>query len=72
MMIQGDTRRIPFAGAGTTLVVAVELRCRAVGIELSPEYCRAAEQRLNRPHAQVQRAGNGEALPLFGDLIDTS
>jgi DNA modification methylase len=55
----------PFAGAGTTLVVAVELKCRAVGVELSPEYCRAAEQRLNRPHARVRRAGNGEALPLF-------
>jgi DNA modification methylase len=60
----------PFAGAGTTLVVAVELKCRAVGIEINPEYCRAAEQRLNRPHAPIPRAGNGETLPLFHS-IDT-
>lgn len=36
----------PFAGAGTTLVVARRLGRSYVGIELNPEYCRIALSRL--------------------------
>jgi DNA modification methylase len=36
----------PFAGSGTTLVAARQLRCRSIGIELSPEYARMAAERL--------------------------
>jgi DNA modification methylase len=41
----------PFAGAGTVLKVAKYLGRRAVGIELSPEYCTLARKRLNDPDA---------------------
>ena len=36
----------PFAGAGTSLLVAIEEGRNAVGIELNPDYCCMAEQRL--------------------------
>lgn len=37
----------PFAGAGTTLVVAARLGRRAIGIELNPEYVKLAEGRID-------------------------
>lgn len=38
----------PFAGAGTTLLVADRLQRNAIGIELNPEYAAMTRQRLER------------------------
>jgi DNA modification methylase len=43
----GDTILDPFAGAGTTLLVADRLQRRAIGIELNPAYTRLAMQRCH-------------------------
>lgn len=43
---EGDTVLDPFAGSGTTLVVAIDHGRHAVGIELNPEYAALARRRL--------------------------
>ena len=42
----GDTIFDPFAGTGTTLVVANQLQRRSVGIEIDPENIKCIQQRL--------------------------
>lgn len=42
----GDTVLDPFAGSGTTLVVANDMQRKAIGIEIVPEYVRSIEDRL--------------------------
>lgn len=43
---EGDTVLDPFAGSGTTLVVAKELRRNTIGIEIMPEYCEMAREKI--------------------------
>ena len=38
----------PFAGAGTTLLVARDEHCKAVGIEIEEKYCEIAAKRLSQ------------------------
>ena len=38
----------PFAGSGTTLLVATQHHRRSIGIELNPEYIKMAEKRLGK------------------------
>lgn len=45
---EGDTILDPFMGSGTTLVAAKLLNRNATGIEISPEYCKIAEERLRQ------------------------
>ena len=43
----------PFLGSGTTAIAAVQLGRNFIGIEISPEYCRIAEERLKCETAQM-------------------
>jgi DNA modification methylase len=54
----------PFAGAGTTVLVATALGRRGIGLDLSAKYLRMARWRVERPHAPVVRA----AAAARGDL----
>jgi DNA modification methylase len=49
----GDVVLDPFMGAGTTGVVAGKLGRQWIGIEINPEYCRMAEDRIARETAQL-------------------
>ncbi len=42
----GDLILDPFLGSGTTAVACKQLGRRFIGIEINPEYCKIAEQRL--------------------------
>lgn len=44
----GDTVLDPFAGSGTTLVVAHQIERNSIGIEIDPEYIKIIETRLKR------------------------
>ena len=44
---QGGTVLDPFAGAGTTAVSAKKHGRRYLGVDISPEYCETAQERLN-------------------------
>jgi DNA modification methylase len=59
----------PFAGSGTTLVVAEALGRRAIGLDLSREYLTLARRRIERPHAVVPRPGRADDLPLFREAV---
>jgi len=43
---KGDTVLDPMCGSGTTLKMAQKNKRNFIGIEISPEYCKIAEQRL--------------------------
>ncbi len=51
---EGGTVLDPFAGSGTTLLVAMRLGCRGIGIELNPEYAALACRRIGAEAAQVR------------------
>jgi site-specific DNA-methyltransferase (adenine-specific) len=44
----------PFAGSGTTLIAAYREDCRAIGIELDPDYFKMASHRIDKATAQLR------------------
>jgi modification methylase len=44
----------PFMGSGTTAIVAMGLKRNYIGIELSPEYCQMAQERILRNKNQSE------------------
>ena len=47
---EGDVVLDPMAGSGTTISAAIELKRKAVGIEISKEYCEGTHKRLELEH----------------------
>lgn len=58
----------PFAGAGTTGLVAAQQGRDFLGIELNPDYAAMAEQRIARWRANPAGALEGDADPIEGQL----
>jgi DNA modification methylase len=61
----GDIVLDPFAGSGTTCVAARRLDRRFLGIELNPEFCAVAHQRLaaTRPEPTIRSARRPKDRP---------
>jgi excisionase family DNA binding protein len=54
---EGGTVLDPFAGSGTTLIAALRAGRNAIGVELNPDYCRFASERMSTTDFQ-------QSLPL--------
>lgn len=55
----GDGEKIvldPFCGIGTTLVAAKILGHRYIGIDISPDYAKLAEERIRNSHMEMEQA----------------
>jgi len=59
---EGGTVLDPFAGAGTTLMVALRLGRDAIGIELSPTYAEMARRRIDQDCPMFNREGEFVAV----------
>ncbi len=44
----------PFMGSGTTAISAINFNRDYIGIDISPEYCKTAQERIERHNAQVK------------------
>jgi len=44
----------PFMGSGTTAISAINFKRDYIGIDISPEYCKAAEERIKRHKSQAK------------------
>jgi modification methylase len=58
-------------GSGTTAIVAKKLNRKFIGIDISPEYCQMAQERLNNPSSIVRsknKKGETDQVSLF-DMI---
>ena len=60
---QGDVVLDPFMGSGTTLIAAMKLGRKSIGIELSEEYFDVAVDRITKAYNQMD---------LFNDVVSTS
>ena len=62
----GDTVLDPFMGSGTTGKIAIQEARRFIGIEISPEYCEVARQRIR---SAVPQAANEEEMLRQGSQL---
>ncbi len=44
----------PFMGSGTTAISAINFNRKYIGIDISPEYCKMAQERIERHNAQIK------------------
>ncbi len=60
----GDTVVDPFCGTGTTMVAAMKTGRNSVGIDVDPEYCKMAEDRLRKENNDMFSSANLEFIYL--------
>ena len=60
----------PFMGSGTTAVVAKKLNRKFIGIDISPEYCKMAEERLVNPISILKNNKSQTKQPTLFDIAE--
>lgn len=58
----GDTVIDPFCGTGTTMVAALKAGRNSIGIDIDPEYCKMAEERLRKENSDMFSSANLEFI----------
>lgn len=58
----GDTVVDPFCGTGTTMVAALKTGRNSIGIEIDPQYCKMAEDRLRKENDDMFSSANLEFI----------
>ncbi len=59
----------PFIGSGTTAITAIGNKRLYIGIDISPEYCKLAEDRIKQNAKFSEVEISGEQLKLFGGIV---
>ena len=49
----GDTVIDPFSGTGTTMVAAMKAGRNSIGVDIDPDYCKMAEERLRKENSDM-------------------
>lgn len=62
----GDTVLDPFCGTGTTMLAAMKTGRNSIGVEIDPEYCQMALDRLRKEELTF----NNQTEIKFENLID--
>ena len=60
----------PFAGSGTTLMVAEQLGRDSIGIELNPDYCEMAQRRIEGSLSLTRRPNREDPKAFRLELTD--
>ena len=58
----GDTVVDPFCGTATTMIAALRAGRNSIGIEIDPQYCKMAEERLREENADMFSTANLEFI----------
>ena len=58
----GDTVIDPFCGTGTTMLAAMKTGRNSIGIDIDPEYCKMAEERLRNENSDMFSAATLEFI----------
>lgn len=58
----GDTVVDPFCGTGTTMIAALKTGRNSIGIDIDPEYCKMAEDRLRKESNDMFSSANLEFI----------
>ena len=61
----------PFMGSGTTALAAKNLNRKFVGIDISPEYCEMAQQRLNNPLSIIKTKNKEHQQVSLFDYVES-
>jgi len=67
----GDTVLDPFCGTGTTMLAAMKCGRNSIGIEIDPEYCKIATNRIEKERGDLFSSSEFEFRPQTADKSES-